>query len=255
MRNITTLNIYPVKSCQAQTLKEFNVLLEGPEGDRQWMVVDDNSEFLTQRKYPKLATIQVNWSDAGLSLGVGKQFFVVPRENKFLRKISATIWGSTVEVALEPDLVSQAVSQFLGISCRLVRSGPFTVRDPMVRFPDSLPVLLLNTKSLEDLNSRLEIPVGIDRFRGNIIFEGEAGYEEDTWNRIRIGEVTFSKPKKAGRCSIVTIDQKSGEARGPEPLKTLAGYRREGKQVNFGVLWVPENNGRVRAGDTVNVLS
>lgn len=95
----------------------------------------------------------------------------------------------------------------------------------------------------------------MNRFRGNIIIEGEVAYEEDSWNRIRIGEVTFSKPKKIARCSMITIDQKTGENFGPEPLKTLASFRREGNQVKFGVLWIPEHQGRIRVSDQLEILN
>jgi len=255
MRTISELNIYPIKSCQGQSMKEFQVFKDGPEGDRQWMLIDENGDFITQRKYPKLATVQVLWNEQGLSLGLGKQFFVVPKTNSMQRKISATIWKDQVEVALEPDLFSQALSQYLGVNVRLVRCAPYTMREPGVRFPDSLPLLLLNTQSLQELNSRLDSPVGMERFRGNIVFEGAAAYEEDTWSRIRIGEVTFSKPKKSARCTVITIDQKTGTNTGPEPLKTLAGYRRDGKDVQFGVLWIPENAGLVRLGDSLEIMN
>ncbi|MNL46853.1 hypothetical protein D3C87_1696020 [compost metagenome] len=53
---------------------------------------------------------------------------------------------------------------------------------------------------------------------------------------------------------MITIDQGTGEPQGPEPLKTLATYRRDGKDVNFGTLWIPENAGQITAGDEIQVL-
>lgn len=247
-------------------MKELNITSEGPEGDRQWMLVDENGTFLTQRTLPKLATVQALSNDQGLSLGLGKQFFVVPKNNSFKRLIKVKVWNDEVEAALEADLFSQALSQYLGVNCRLVRYTPNSKRlvpwpveggewSPEVRFADGRPLLLLNTKSLEDLNSRLEKPVGIDRFRGNVIMAGAKAFEEDEWRRIRIGEVTFAQPKKCSRCKITTMDQKTGIADGAEPLKTLSEYRREGNKVNFGVLWIPENQGKMSLGAPVEVLA
>lgn len=261
---VQELNIYPVKSCQGQALKEMIVTQEGPEGDRQWMLVDENGEFLTQRTLPKLATVQVMSNDQGLSLGLGKQFFVVPKNNSFKRLIKAKVWNDEVEAALEADLFSQAFSQYLGVNCRLVRYTPNSKRHvpwtqegewkPEVRFADGRPLSLLNTKSLEDLNTKLATPVGIDRFRGNIVFNGTQAFEEEAWKKIRIGEVVFSNPKKCSRCKMITMDQKTGVSENPEPLKTLSTYRRDGNKVNFGVLWIPENPGVIRLGDSVQVL-
>ncbi len=267
---VQELNIYPIKSCQGQPVKEMNITLEGPEGDRQWMIVDDNGGFLTQRTLPKLATVQVLVNDSGLSIGIGKQFFVVPKTNSLKRMIRVKVWNDEIEAALEPDLFSQALSQHLGVNCRLVRYAPTSKRlvpwrqepgdstadwHPEVRFADGRPLSLLNTKSLQDLNSKLAIPVGMERFRGNIVFTGQAAFEEDQWQRLRIGDVTFTQPKKCSRCKIITMDQKTGESPTPEPLKTLSGYRRDGNKVNFGVLWIPENTGRITLGSPLEVLA
>lgn len=259
------LNIYPIKSCQGQSLKEMSITSEGPEGDRQWMLVDEEGTFLSQRTVPKMATVQVLVNDSGLNLGLGKQFFVVPKNNSFKRGVRIKIWNDEFDAALEPDLFSQALSQYLGVSCRLVCYAPFSKRmvptslesdwKPEVRFSDGRPLLLLNTKSLEDLNSKLANPVGLDRFRGNIVYQGKEAFEEDAWSRIRIGDVVFSQPKKCSRCKIITIDQRTGVSGGAEPLKTLGSYRRDGNKVNFGVLWTPENSGKITLASTIEVLA
>lgn len=262
---VQELNIYPIKSCQGQALKEMTIASEGPEGDRQWMLIDEQGTFLSQRSVPKMATVQVLLNDQGLSLGLGKQFFVVPKNNSFRRGVRIKVWNDEFDAALEPDLFSQALSQYLGVNCRLVRYAPFSQRkmpstqagewQPEVRFADSRPLLLVNTKSLEDLNSKLDQPVGMDRFRANIVFVGTRAFEEDSWSRVRIGEVVFSQPKKCSRCKIITINQQTGESADGEPLKTLSTYRREDNKVNFGVLWIPENSGKIRPSDKIEVLS
>lgn len=260
---IEDIRIYPVKSARGQTLKKVQVNSEGPEGDRQWMLVDENGKFISQRTLPKLATVEVHHDDLGLTMGWQKMFFKIAKNNSFSRKVRVQVWNDTFEAALEPDLYSQALSQYLGVNVRLVRYAPFSQRrvrshnmewKPEVRFADARPLLLVNLKSLEELNSRLSNPVGVDRFRPNLTFTGHHPYEEDSWKRIQVGKVVFSQPKKCSRCSMITIDQATGEPQGPEPLKTLATYRRDGKDVNFGTLWIPENAGQISAGDEITVL-
>lgn len=260
---IEELYIYPVKSARSQSLKEMKMTTQGPDGDRQWMLIDENGKFISQRTVPKLATLEVFHEAAALTMGFEKMFFKISKNNSFQRKVKVSVWNDTFEAALEPDLYSQALSQYLGVSCRLVRYAPYSQRrvmshqaewKPEVRFADGRPLQLLNLKSLEDLNLRLANPVGVDRFRANIIFQGQTAFEEETWKKIKVGEVIFSLPKKCARCTIVTIDQKTGIPSGPEPLKTLAGYRREGTEVFFGTLWIPENEGVIRVGDSLQVL-
>lgn len=260
---IEELYIYPLKSARSQFLKEMKITHEGPEGDRQWMLIDETGKFISQRTVPKLATVEVFDEANALTIAFEKRFFKVSKNNSFQRKVQVSVWNNTFDAALEPELYSQALSQYLGVNCRLVRYAPYSQRrvaapnaewQPEVRFADGRPLQLLNLKSLEELNSRLENPVGVDRFRANIIFQGAVAYEEETWKKIKIGEAIFSQPKKCARCTIITIDQKTGLSQGPEPLKTLANYRREGKGVFFGSLWVPENGGVIKAGDRLRVL-
>lgn len=261
---IEDLFIYPIKSARAQNVKDMKITTEGPEGDRQWMLVDENGRFLSQRSLPKIATIEVFQDEASLTIGFQKMFFKISKNNSFKRKITVQVWNDSFEAALEPDLYSQGISQYLGVNCKLVRYAPFSHRrvrslqeetwKPEVRFADARPLLLVNTKSLEDLNSRLAEPVGMDRFRPNIVFQGQTAFEEDGWNRIRVGEVTFSQPKRSARCVMITIDQVTGEKKGPEPLKTLSTYRKEGAGVFFGTLWIPENEGLIQQTDRLEVL-
>lgn len=261
---IEELCIYPIKSARAQSLNQMTITHEGPLGDRQWMLVDENGKFISQRTLPKLATVEVFYEDSALTVGFQKMFFKISTRNSFQRKVKVQVWNDSFEAALEPDLYSQALSQYLGVNCRLVRYAPYSQRrvmshemdwKPEVRFADGRPLLLINRQSLEDLNGRLDEPVSADRFRGNVIISGAAPYEEDKWKRIRMGDVVFSQPKPCARCSLITIDQATGIPAGPEPLKTLTGYRRDGKDVTFGSLWIPENTGLIKKGDSLEILA
>lgn len=261
---IEELYIYPLKSARSQKVSEMTITPAGPSGDRQWMIVDADGKFISQRTLPKLATVEVFYEEASLTLGFQKMFFKISTNNSFQRKIPVQVWNDSFEAALEPDLYSQALSQYLGVPCRLVRYAPYSQRhvgavsshpwQPEVRFSDSRPLQIANLKSLEDLNTRLTKPVGMDRFRANIVFSGTKAFEEDQWKRIRLGEVIFSQPKKCSRCTMITVDQDTGVPDGAEPLKTLAGYRRDGTKIFFGSLWIPENAGLIKKGDVVEVL-
>lgn len=260
---VHSLNIYPVKSCRGVAVKKLNFLADGPAGDREWMLVDEGGNFLSQRTLGRMAQIETVLDETHLTLAFGGGFFKVPRVYSTPRPRSVKIWNTECVAHEEPLLYSEAISQFLGVKCFLVRYTPETKRmmkpvgefAPETRFTDRGPIQLVNLKSLEDLNGRLpqEVPVG--RFRANVIFKGKEAFEEENWKRIRIGPVTFSQPKKCGRCKVITLDERTGEATGPEPLKTLSGYRRdESNKVCFGVIWTPENLGVISIGDKVEIL-
>lgn len=261
---IEELNIYPLKSARAQKTNQMKITHEGPVGDRQWMLVDESGQFLSQRTLPKIATVEVFFEESALTLGFQKTFFKISTNSSFKRPVKVQIWNDTVEAALEPDLYSQALSQYLGVNCRLVRYAPYSQRrvrshsqdwKPEVRFADGRPLHLINTKSIEDLCSRIGQEIPRNRFRANIFFAGQSAYEEDQWKRIRIGEVVLSQPKPCARCVYVNIDQATGQIAGPEPLKTLQSYRpKVDDEATFGALWIPENTGIIRENDVLEVL-
>ncbi|MFM9031374.1 MAG: MOSC domain-containing protein, partial [Opitutaceae bacterium] len=106
------------------------------------------------------------------------------------------------------------------------------------------------------LRERGEEPVPMDRFRPNLVVAGATPYAEDTWTRVRIGSVVFRCAGPCARCLVTTTDQATAE-RGVEPLRTLAGYRRDARKpedVNFGQNVIPEGStGGIRVGAPVVV--
>ena len=67
--------------------------------------------------------------------------------------------------------------------------------------------------------------------------------------------ITFRAGGPCARCSMTTVDQATGAFEGPEPLRTLATYRRDATEpthVNFGQNLIPETkSATLRVGDTV----
>ncbi|EQL04279.1 molybdenum cofactor sulfurase [Ophiocordyceps sinensis CO18] len=105
------------------------------------------------------------------------------------------------------------------------------------------PILLIHSSSVDALNyeisSRGGDAVAESTFRANMVVEslargpGEPAYSEDTWTRIRIGDVDFKMLGACRRCQMVCVDQVTAE-RGQEPLTTLAKTRRFDSKVYFG---------------------
>ena len=116
-------------------------------------------------------------------------------------------------------------------------------------FADGYPLLMISEASLEDLNSRLEAPLPMDRFRPNIVISGTAAFAEDEMKKFFINSIPFYGVKLCGRCPITTTNQQTGE-RNREPLKTLATYRTINNKVCFGQNVISEE-GEISVGDMV----
>lgn len=233
--------IYPVKSLGGIELKEAKMQIQGLEYDRRWMVLDENGEFLTQRDIREMALVKTEISDEFLILtreGFGS--VKVPLAEKEQELSPVKVWKDKTVGYMESEEVSLWLTKALGQKCNLMRMPSSAIRnspkgDKQVSFADSEPILIANEKSLEELNSRLEVPIPMSRFRANFIVEATEAWEEDNWKGFKIGETEFEITKGCGRCMVVTIDQDTGEKFSKEPLATLAKYRVFGKNVNFGM--------------------
>jgi len=262
LNRVSGLAVYPVKSCRGIELEEAMVGATGFDLDRQWMVVDADGRFLSQREAPELAQIEVAVGDGRLSLRAPDlPTLSVSLETPPGSAGKVEVWRDRCAAVDEGDAAAGWFTRHLGREARLVRMAgddsralsTETVQGVAVSFADAFPFLLVSEASLEELKRRLETPVPMNRFRPNIVVAGCAPHAEDSWSRVGIGEVVFQVANPCARCVITTTDQWTGE-RGPEPLRTLASYRMVAGKVLFGQNLVHTNRGLVRVGDRVRLL-
>jgi uncharacterized protein YcbX len=262
MIRVTALNMYPVKSCAATPLEVAELDARGIRHDREFMLVDRQRRFLTQREQPRLALIVPRRTDTSLELSAPGMppLSVEPLDG---RRETVTIWRDRVVAADQGEEAADWLSSYLGQPVRLVRLPGDVVRpvdphfasrpDAQVSLADAFPLLLISEESLADLNTRLDQPLPMNRFRPNVVCRG-AGvpYAEDSWAELQIGELAFSVVKACARCVTTTTDQLTAE-RGREPLATLATYRRVARGVLFGQNLIHATPGRIAIGDPLRI--
>ena len=277
MLRLTALYLYPVKSCRGLAVTSAAVDAHGLAGDRRFLVVDAGGRFLTQRAHPRMALIATTLTSDALTLSSPQHGSVsIPLASNLRPQAcaprSVVVWKDTVTADDCGDGPAAWLGDFLGLPCRLVHAGatysrPLPARklpSPLaqgpspaheVSFADGYPFLIISEESLADLNTRLGTPLPMNRFRPNLVVAGAAPYAEDTWGRFRIGSVVFHGATRCGRCVIITTDQFTA-ARGPEPLRTLATYRRDADgTVMYGRNLVHETKtGRLAVGNAVELL-
>ncbi|MEJ7847050.1 MAG: MOSC N-terminal beta barrel domain-containing protein [Pyrinomonadaceae bacterium] len=263
---LSAISVYPIKSLKGIALSEANVERRGLLYDRRWMLVDEKNKFLTQREFPKMAIIQIAIGEGCLIATVDDLRIVIPLIPYSEDKTNVKIWTSSVKAKIYPVKINEWFSQVIGTKCRLVLMPEETKRmvNPFyavskfhdtVSFADGYPFMLIGESSLADLNSRLQTPLPMNRFRPNFVISGTEPFAEDSWKKIRIGETVFHVVKPCARCVITTIDQSTGESGGKEPLKTLSSYRNKGGKVLFGQnLIADQPSGTVRLGDKIEII-
>jgi len=263
------LHIYPVKGCRGLAPPTAWAGARGLAGDRRWMVVDGTGRFVSQRTRPRLAVVAPEPTAGALVLRApGRAALVVPlgadggpAEGGAAGAV--TVWRDTVAARDAGAAAADWFGGLLGEAARLVFmpdearravDPDYAAPDDIVSFADGFPWLLISEGSLADLNARLPRPLPMSRFRPNLVVSGCAPYAEDAWRRLRIGEAVFRVVKPCARCSVTTIDQETGEPDGPEPLRTLAGYRRVGDGLMFGQNLLAERGGELRVGAAVEIV-
>jgi hypothetical protein len=265
MTQVSALIYYPIKSCRGHEVDTSNVERMGLEGDRRMMVITPEGGFLTQRNFPKLALVTPSISGEQLTLSAPDTDNLTIHICKSGLTRPVDIWHSKdVQAVDQGERAAEWFSDWLGTSVRLVHfakgylrkvSAQYAVNpDDHTGFADGYPILLASEESLADLNSRLDEPVLMNRFRPNVVVRDVEPFAEDTWSRVRIGEVEMAVVKPCARCLVTTIDKETLE-KSKEPLKTLASYRKRNGGAMFGQNVIPINEGRLKRGMSVEILS
>jgi uncharacterized protein YcbX len=257
---LTGLYVYPIKSAGGLAPSAWEVDTFGLRHDRRWMVVGAGGRMLSQRTHPRLALVRPSIDREVLRVGApGMPPLELPLAPRGPVVTMVGIWDDRCSAVWTGEQAAGWFSELLGADCSLVYMPESTFRpaDPRyaaeatrVSFADAFPFLLLSEESLGDLNGRMPVPLPMNRFRPNLVVSGCGPYGEDAMSAFRIGAVRLRVVKPCDRCVITTTDQETG-ARGPEPLRTLATYRRSDGKVFFGQNVVHEGTGRLDVGGAV----
>ena len=245
MATITGLYVYPIKSCAGIAVQEASLGACGLEArgvaDREWMVVNAEGRFLTQREVPALARAKPRVATRSLRVGAqGLPDLELPLDRARCRGRSVTveIWGQRLAACDADDEAAHWFSRLLGLPVRLVRFDHSVKRPASARwtggvealnlFSDGFPILLVSEASLADFNKRWceegHAPLPVERFRPNVVVGGLAPYDEDHVEAFQEDGVELRPVKACARCSIPSVDQNTGEV-GPAPLELLLRYR------------------------------
>ena len=231
---VTDLFVYPLKSARGIACPRLRVGATGFESDRQWMLVNAHGVFLSQRTHPQLACIVPEFDADEL---------VLHAPGLPPLRLPCRCSGERLAVRVHQDHcvgldegaeAAEWASRAAGEAVRLVRvpahserrANPAfagTTAAPM-SFADGFPVLVCNRASLEDLNTHLPESIPMDRFRPNVVLEGLPAWAEDHIDTLTFGEVTLRLVKPCTRCTIPSIDQRTGQP-SIDPTAALRQFR------------------------------
>ncbi|MYS75759.1 MOSC domain-containing protein [Streptomyces sp. SID5926] len=277
MANVVDLIRYPVKGCAGTSTSDALLTPAGLAHDRSFMVISEDGIFRTQRRHPSLALIRPAISTDGTRLtldatrsadgadGTGRFGTLCLDVTTSAPRRDVDLFGTAFQGIDQGDEAAAWLSEFLGTPSRLVRVPPEhdRITDGLTPGPsgyaDSSAVHLLSRASLALLNQRLAErgapALPMNRFRPNIVVDSDwaaVPHAEDRARRISIGGAELGYAKLAVRCAVTLVEQAAGARRGPEPLRTLATYRRAASGgVVFGAKFSVIRPGKLSVGDEV----
>lgn len=264
MLTVSELFIYPIKSLGCIAVPSAMVTDRGLQYDRRWMLVDEHNEFLSQRELAAMALLQVAMTSEGLQVThkLNAASIVIPFQPQTAETIIVEVWSDRCRAQLVSAAADEWFSQMLNVNCRLVYmpdasrrrvDSRYAFDKEITSFSDGYPMLLIGQSSLDDLNSKLQQAITINRFRPNIVFSGGEPYEEDNLEAFNIKDLQFFGVKLCARCVITTINPDTAE-KGKEPLRTLAAYRLRNNKIYFGQNLLHRGEGLIKVGDEIEVI-
>jgi uncharacterized protein YcbX len=240
-------------------MDQVNACWQGFELDRNWMLLDENNAFLTQRQIPEMALFRLSLAGEELTVSHNKDVICFGINQLSGKKILSKVWDDPASTNEVDPLVSKWFSDKFHQKVKLVRMTDKKSRTHFVqklngRLPVSLadgyPYLLVGEASLNHLNQQLTEPVDIVRFRPNIVVETNEPHEEDDWTIFQAGSARFANIKPCARCKVVTINP-ADATQNNETLSVLSRYRKSDHQVFFGTNLICTKEGTLHKGELI----
>jgi len=248
--SIAALYIYPIKSCAGLRVQTAEITPHGLLHDRQWLIVDQDGRFQTQRQIPHLVWITPAISGQTLTLSAPNQpDLALPIATTDQHRPTATktiqIWKDGLTALDMGADASQWLNEYLQVPGKTFHLVQFDARqtrlsDPhwtgdqraAVQFADGFAINVLSEASLALFNEKLLMrdiePVGADRFRPNVLLAGLSAHDEDNIQAMIIpsasGSIEWALVKPCPRCQIPDIDPQTSIS-DPAMSAVLATYR------------------------------
>jgi uncharacterized protein YcbX len=243
MLRITALRLYPVKSLSGIDVVQWPIGSKGLRYDRNWMIVDEEGQFVTQRKLARMALIHTEIRDQRVHLsfdGEGSVSFPLACEPTCEPSFKVHVWDDECQAQHVSSQVDEWLNRILKHSStlRLVSMAKNFERqqsqsdrfgEDAAIFADAAPLLLTNQSSLQALNEVLEktqqASVDMRRFRPNIVIEGLSAFAEQEPQDLVHSEGNYALrlADACERCVMIQLDPDSAERNAnAEPYRSLA---------------------------------
>lgn len=243
---VATLWRHPIKSHGREELQEVTLVAgESMPFDRLWAIAHDSAK-------------------AELGVWASCHHFSRVSKAPALMAVTAHLNEATGDITLShPDRPDLTVNPDSDPDALIAWTGPLVPQNRALPshvmrldgrgYTDSdFPsVTLCNIASHQAVETFLDAPLSIHRWRGNIWFDSDAAWTEFDWiNRdVRVGDTILRPRERTDRCLATTANPDTGR-RDADTLKALESFGHQDFSVRAEVI----EGGTIRPGDKVEPL-
>jgi uncharacterized protein YcbX len=270
------LNVHPLKSGAIRSLTTAEVLRGGLRDDRTWMLVDASGRLVSARELHATYRVVADTPATDPSVTSALRLRAPGMDDLAVQlpgtePVPVRLFSLDLKAVPATEAAQAWVRRALGRDdLRLVWCHDPTARnlqpgfsspEDHTAFADAFPATVASLASLRRLNDwiaerALETgegppePLPVERFRANLVVDGEEPFAEDHWREVRVGGVRFRVAKPTSRCVMTTIDLETLTT-AKEPIRTLARHRLLDGKTRFALSLLPLDEGRISVGDEV----
>ncbi len=254
--SISSINYCPVKSISFQTIKSCEIRNNiGIVGDRIFAFskgLNFNQAKLFQQnleerrgKWNKILTLK--------NSPVLNKYNFIFNENKLtLTHKNNGILTIDVNEISEYELLSNKILELESSLLKPIilmknKNLPFFDTSISKKTVLTHSISLLNTKSVEDFQNKINKKIEIQRFRANIHINGIEAWEERNWigKIIKINNTSFKVEKNIPRCVAINLKPNTDD----NSLKLLQYLKKTYNHFEMGIYLTALNDGQINIGD------
>ena len=258
--SISSINYCPVKSVSFQSINDCEIKKNvGIVGDRIFAFskgLDLNQVRLFEKnleerrgKWNKILTLK--------NSPVLNKYNFVSNENKLtLTKNNKEVLTINTNNMSEYEMLSNKILE----SENSIKKPIFLMKNKTLPFFDTSisnktilthSVSLLNLKSIEDFQNKINQKIESQRFRGNIIVEGIQAWEERNWigKIIKINDISFRVEKNIPRCVAINLKPDTDD----NSLNLLQSLKKNYNHFDMGIYLTALDSGKISIGDIISL--
>ena len=251
---IKSINYCPVKSVSFQSIEKSNIKKNlGMTNDRIFAFsrgIDSNkskllekdpnqrklNNFLTLKNSPALNKYNFFYKNEKLTLTYQEKELVTISPDNEEERLLLTNKLTELESSLSKPII-------------LLKNKDFPFYDTSHSNKIFNSMSLVNLKSVDDFQSKINQKVEFERFRANFYVEGIDAWEERNWidKIIKINNVSFKVEKNIPRCVAINLKPKTDTT-----INLLKSLKDQYNHFDMGIYLTALDDGDINVGDKVN---